>query len=379
MAIRKIQEQGLDNEEKETRSQRTTRGGRLHWPYPRISREAVLALGVALLALCLYPFWGTIAVAGIFAFGLKGPLMKLKSRLRIGSRLAVFLAVTLLVFSLLLPVSFLGLKLYQLAAGQKEKGVSGLFSESTSQQMSAAYTRIEESIASYGKKFHMYEDTADARASIQENLAGVGKGAVTLFTGALLGIPDLVVGLIIFALFFYLFLAKGAGIGQGMVKMGIVPREDLNPLVSTLQKSCYDTIVTNLVLGTLQASVVAVGARLCGYREMAVIFTVTFFLSFIPIIGAAPIAFFLSIVSFLTGNSGAGIGLVAVGVVAGSVDNIVRPLLISGGAKEGHPILSFAAIIGAIMIFGLKGLFLGPVIITTTFAFLAKMGETGKS
>lgn len=345
---------------------------KINWPYPRLSREAVLAIGLALLALCLYPFWGIISVAAIFAFGLKAPLMKLKARLHMGNKFTVALAVVLLVCSLLLPISFLSLRLYQVAIGQKEKGVSGIFSETTSQQMSTAFGRIEEKIATYGKKFNMYDSTADARASMQENLATVGRNALGLATGALLGVPDLVVGLITFALFFYLFLSKGADIGQGMVQIGIMPAEDLPPLVSTLQKSCYSTIVTNMVLGTLQASIVAVGARICGYKEMAVIFTITFFLSFIPIVGAAPIAFFLSLVSFLSGNSGAGIGLIAVGLFTGSIDNIVRPFLISGGENEGHPVLSFAAIIGAIMVFGLKGLFVGPVILTTTFALLSK-------
>jgi len=349
---------------------------KLTWPYPRLSREAVLAVSLALLALCLYPFWGTVALAAIFAFGLKQPLVKLKERLHLGRKFTVILAVGILVCSLLLPASFLSLRLYQIAIGQqKEKGVSGVFSAQTSAQLSSAYSRVEETVASYGKKFNMYENTGDARSAIQDNIAAAGKAVIGFFTGALLGIPDLVVGLIIFALFFYLFLAKGAGIGEGMVKIGIVPAGDLDPLVKTFQKSCYDTIVTNLVLGTVQAAIVAIGARICGYKEMAVIFTLTFFLSFIPIIGAAPMGFLLAAVSFLSGNTAAGIGLVVAGLVAGSIDNILRPYMISGGDAEGHPVLSFAAIIGAITIFGLKGLFVGPVILNTAFALLSKTGE----
>jgi predicted PurR-regulated permease PerM len=346
---------------------------KLNWPYPRLTREAVLAISVALLALCLYPFWGTIALAAIFAFGLKQPLIKLRGKLHLGRGFTVALAVTLLVCSLIGPVSFLGLRLYQIALGHKEKGVSGIFSEQTSGQLTSAYNRVEGTIADYGKRFNMYDSTADARAAIQDNIASMGKGAVSLFTGALLSIPDLVVGLLIFALFFYLFLAKGGGLGESLVRLGIVPAGDLDPLVKTFQKSCYDTIVTNLVLGAIQASIVAVGARICGFKEMAVIFTITFFLSFIPIIGASPMAFLLALVSFLTANTSAGIALVVVGLIAGSIDNILRPFLISGGESEGHPIFSFAAIIGAIAIFGLKGLFVGPVILTTTFALLANV------
>jgi len=353
-------------------TQRHSKMTKLSWPFPRLSRELVLAASIALLALCLYPFWGTIAVAAIFAFGTKQPMMKLKERLHLGRGFSVAIAVTLLICSLILPTSFLGLRLYQIAVGQKDKGVTGIFSEQTTSQISSAYTRVEEKAVAYGKKFNMYDSTADARAAIQDNLATVGKNSVRIFTGVLLGIPDLIVSLFLFALFFYLFLAKGSGIGDGLVRLGVIPPGDLQPLVQTLQKSCYDTIVTNFFLGTIQASIVAIGARICGFREMAVIFTVTFFLSFIPIIGAAPVAFLLSIVSFLSGNTGSGIGLLVIGAIAGSVDNILRPYLISNRKSDGHPIFSLAAIIGAITIFGLKGLFVGPVIITTTFALLGQ-------
>lgn len=376
MAIRKLALKGehkMENKaEPRAQAPESARATKLSWPFPRLSSEAVLAIGLLLLALCLYPFWGTIAVAAIFAFGLKVPLLKMREKLNLGRKFTVAIAVTGLLLALLLPTSYLGLRLYQVAAGQG-RGEGSLFSAQTSSKITEAYKRVEETAASYGKRFNVYDSTADARQSIQENLANAGKQAVSIFTGALLGIPDLVVGLIIFALFFYLFLAKGAGIGEGLVQLGIVPKGDLDTLVDTFQKSCREAIVTNMILGSVQASIVAIGARFCGYREMAVIFTLTFFLSFIPIIGAAPVAFFLSGVSFLTGNTGAGIALLVIGGITGSVDNLLRPYLISGGDGEGHPILSFAAIIGAIVIFGLKGLFVGPVIITVTFALLKRL------
>lgn len=366
MAVRKLPQ-------RESQDPSHSRATRLSWPYPRLSREAVLAIGLALLALCLYPFWGTIAVAAIFAFGLKVPLMRLRAKLRLGRRITVVIAVAGLLLALLIPASYLGLRLYQVAAGQSRGSGEGIFSPQTSEKITSAYSRVEGKIADYGKQFNFYESTADARRSIQQSLTNVGKQAVGLFTGVLLGIPDLVVGLFVFSLFFWLFLAKGADIGDGLVALGIVPKGDLDELVTTFQDCCRETIVTNVVLGVLQSGIVALGARFCGYREFAVIFTLTFFLSFIPVIGAAPMAFFLAIVSFLTGNSGAGFALIATGAVAGSVDNLLRPYLISGGDSEGHPILSLAAIIGAIVIFGLKGLFVGPVIITVTFALLKKL------
>ncbi len=349
-----------------------SKADRRTWPYPKLNRETVLGLGLALLAFCLYPFWGTIAVAAIFAFGLKKPLTTIRSNLRLGRTLSVVMAVVVLLLALLLPATYLGLRLYQVAAEKGRTGSDGIFSAATTERIANAYQRIEEGVATYGQKFRYYQSTADARQSIRQNLAKLGKTGIEWFTTALLGIPDLVVSLFLFSLFLYLFLSKGVEIGAGFTRIGILPQADLQALVSTFQKSCRDAIVISIAIGVVQATVVAVGARLSGYREFAVIFTITFFLSFIPIIGAGPVGFFLSAVSFLTGNSAAGIALLATGLVAGSIDNILRPYLISNKNNEGHPILSLATIIGAIMIFGLKGLILGPVILTVTFSLLKK-------
>jgi predicted PurR-regulated permease PerM len=62
--------------------------------------------------------------------------------------------------------------------------------------------------------------------------------------------------------------------------------------------------------------------------------------------------------------------LAAWGLVVGIVDNIVRPLVV-GGQTNQHPMLVFISILGGVSLFGVMGLFLGPLLISVTIAVFA--------
>jgi predicted PurR-regulated permease PerM len=96
-----------------------------------------------------------------------------------------------------------------------------------------------------------------------------------------------------------------------------------------------------------------------------VVFVVTFFLSFIPVIGAAPVAVFLGILALIKQDYEIFGGFMVVALVAGTIDNVIRPILV-GNKERVHPIIVLLSLLGAIAIFGIPGLFLGPVIATVT-------------
>jgi len=64
-----------------------------------------------------------------------------------------------------------------------------------------------------------------------------------------------------------------------------------------------------------------------------------------------------------------GIILVAFGVPALVMDNVLRPILIRHGADL-PLLLVLAGVIGGLLAFGVLGLFLGPVILAVTYTLL---------
>ena len=72
----------------------------------------------------------------------------------------------------------------------------------------------------------------------------------------------------------------------------------------------------------------------------------------------------------LTGETGRGIALLAIGAAGISmIDNVLRPILLSGRTQM-NGLLVFISLLGGIAAFGLLGLVLGPVIMATAISFV---------
>ncbi|OEF22628.1 AI-2E family transporter [Vibrio rumoiensis] len=96
--------------------------------------------------------------------------------------------------------------------------------------------------------------------------------------------------------------------------------------------------------------------------------------SFIPVVGTALVWVPAAIYLLLTGDIGWAIFLIVWGVaVIGSIDNIIRPLLMQGSAGM-DTLMIFFALLGGIQLFGLIGLIYGPLIFAITMV-LFKMYE----
>src|SRR5262249_41130194 len=93
-------------------------------------------------------------------------------------------------------------------------------------------------------------------------------------------------------------------------------------------------------------------------------------LSLIPVLGAALIWVPWTIYLFVRGSIGNAVVLLVMQiVVVGSVDNVLRPLFIRGGAKM-HTLIVFFSILGAVAYFGITGILFGPLIFAVAIALL---------
>jgi predicted PurR-regulated permease PerM len=61
--------------------------------------------------------------------------------------------------------------------------------------------------------------------------------------------------------------------------------------------------------------------------------------------------------------------LLVVTVIAGTLDNVIRPFLIRKGADL-PLLLIFSGVIGGLIAFGIVGLFIGPVVLAVTYTLL---------
>jgi predicted PurR-regulated permease PerM len=93
-------------------------------------------------------------------------------------------------------------------------------------------------------------------------------------------------------------------------------------------------------------------------------------LAVVPMVGAfvvwIPAALFL----LSEGSWGKALVLALWGMlVVGTIDNLLRPILVGNRLKL-HTVLTFMSVVGGMILFGAAGLILGPVVLTVTTELL---------
>jgi predicted PurR-regulated permease PerM len=123
-----------------------------------------------------------------------------------------------------------------------------------------------------------------------------------------------------------------------------------------------------VVTALLQALIAGAGLAIAGVPFTALLTTAAFLLA-VAQIGAAILLVPPIIWLYWIGSPGWATFLVVVAVITGSVDNVVRPILIKRGADL-PLLLIFVGVVGGLISFGLVGIFVGPVILAVSYTLL---------
>lgn len=124
-----------------------------------------------------------------------------------------------------------------------------------------------------------------------------------------------------------------------------------------------------VVTAIMQAAIGGAGLFIAGFPAAALLTAVMLFLCLAqlgPMLVLVPAVIWL----YWSGGTMAATILLVITVIAGVLDNLVRPWLIKRGANL-PLVLIFAGVIGGLLAFGITGLFIGPVVLTVAYTLLA--------
>jgi len=124
------------------------------------------------------------------------------------------------------------------------------------------------------------------------------------------------------------------------------------------------------ILGTalVQAVLAGIGFLIAGVPGAALLALLTFFLSVVPV-GPPLIWLPASLWLFSQGQNGWGIFMVIWGIGVSSVDNVVKPWIISQGSDMPF-LLIFFGVIGGALAFGFIGVFIGPTLLAVGYGLV---------
>lgn len=316
---------------------------------------AVLIIGAFIYILT--PFFVPVLLGGILAMAFS-PFIRYFMNKGYSRKISLIIVTASLVVLGLAPVTVVIVR--------GTKAVSTFLSE---QSLITTKHNIEDRIYAILDNFSDLNniDPTIVREKFDNFMTSAGTYALNLFSNLLTQIPDIVLLGLITVLSFYFFLANEDHIRKIFDRYFYFSKDNGDRFIQVMKSSCKEVFFSNVLTGIVQASIVAGGAFFCGIGDAFIIFIVTFFLSFIPVAGAGPFSFCIAIMAFLEHKTGAGIAMIIVSLVSGVADNVVRPYLNSLGEVEVHGFITFLAIIGGVLVMGLPGLFVGPLLSSLTF------------
>jgi predicted PurR-regulated permease PerM len=221
--------------------------------------------------------------------------------------------------------------------------------------------------------FHRGWEWARARASflppedevIARITASVGMVAefVSRQAGGLLkGAAEFLFSLVI-TLAMLFFLLRDAHSFQGALRRALPFGAEQNERLLAIARELVAASVTaTLAIAVLQGMIGGVTFALLGVQGAVLWGVMMGILALLPLVGATLVWLPAAVWLALSGSLVRGIVLAAVGVlVLGSVDNVVRPLLLSGKAQMNTLVL-IVSLMGGVSAFGFIGIVLGPLV-----------------
>jgi predicted PurR-regulated permease PerM len=211
------------------------------------------------------------------------------------------------------------------------------------------------------------DPTVMLREGIQRALAFLAPRAGAVVADLLATVGSLFV--MLFALFF--LLRDGYTFVSRIRELLPLPEQERDRLMTETRDLVVASVGVGLLVAAIQGTIGGVAYWMLGIGAPALWGVAIAICALIPVVGTSLVWLPTALWLLFSGEVARGVILIAVGVVViGLVDNLVRPLLLSGRTSASGLII-FLGLLGGVAAFGFIGLVLGPIILVTAGSLLA--------
>jgi predicted PurR-regulated permease PerM len=325
--------------------------------YARVAAIALLVLGCVLI---LQPFLGAILFAGVLCLSTWPAFLRLRERFGGREWLAALVLVGVMTIAIALPIALAAqsLVVHSPQVVEMARGFLDRRDSFTVPEFVSSIPLLGPWIDEYWK---VLMQSREEIVSLAKRFADPAKSLLVSMGGAVAqGLVQVLIAIFV-AYFFYRdgdrvrrllleFMARLAGPEHGL------------SLAATAQNAVKGVVYGLLGTALAQAAVAVLGFIIAGVPGAFVLGALTFILSLIPM---GPVVIWGGAAAWLyfQGEPGWAIFMVVYGVaVISSVDNVVKPILMSRAGNLSM-LLVVLGVFGGAIAFGFIGLFVGPVLL----------------
>ena len=329
---------------------------------PRLEFRSLLflvLLASALFLLILWPFFGAVCWAVFIAI----VFWPMHQRFLRGSHnrpnMAAAASLTVILIIVILPLAMLAASITQEASVVVEQIRSGQL------QISSYFQRMLDALPAWMRGILDRLGIGDLRL-LQQKLIAMAGASGQVVTSRVVGIGqvtlDFVVAFFVMLYILFFLFRDGERLSQSIARSIPLHPQHTRRLLTQFATVVRATVKGNIVVALVQGALGALAFSVLGLPGAVLWGTVMAVLSLLPAVGAAMVWGPVALYFFFTGDVVKGIGLTVWGaLVIGLVDNVLRPILV-GKETRMPDYLVLVATLGGIVVFGLNGFVIGPVI-----------------
>jgi len=337
-----------------------------------VNNSVLVLMVIAISALffsMIHQFLMAIFLAGLFSALARPVYRRLKVSFNGHRHLASVTTLLLMIFVVLIPMMLLvGIIVAQaIDVGQS---VTPWIKQTIEQP---------DKLSAYLQHLPFYDQLVPYREIILEKagklVGSISKWIVGGLSSATFGTVNFLFMSFVFLYTMYFFQMDGNKLIRKILYYLPLNSDDENRMLEKFTSVTRATIKGTMLIGILQGGLAGGAFAVAGIDNAVFWGTVMAVLSIIPSVGSALVWIPASIVLIAQGSVAGGVGLlVFCGVVVGSLDNVLRPILVGKDTKM-HELMIFFGTLGGIMMFGIAGIFIGPLIASLFVTIWELYGE----
>lgn len=271
---------------------------------------------------------------------------------RFGPKMSAGIVLLGLLFLVIAPLaSFFSIAIRQAAAMGPELLQSGVFS----------IDAIVQKLTKFSPVVSVFGGAELLDAQVRDTLQNSAKFLTEWFFVEAGKFPNILLQLILALLTCFFLLLDGKKFLSWLRDRVPLDQDVREKLFRSFSDTSISVVWSTLAASLTQSALVFVTFLILGIPGPFLAGGATFILSWLPIVGSTPV--WLGAMVYLYSQDEMVKFFLAIfaGVLTGVADNLVRPLVLKG-RSDMHPLLSLISIFGGLELFGIVGVFVGPML-----------------
>lgn len=321
---------------------------------------ALLALCLGVFLLMVWPYLFALFMGLLLAI-LSRPLYEALAKRRLGPQTAAGLTMAIILLAIIAPLTA-----FAVTAVKQAIGLAAYFSD----ERGAEFIRRAVAAATALRPVQwVIENPGDLQAKGLEFAQSAGAALSKTILVQAAALPELALKLVISLLAWFFLLFEGEEFMRWLTSKVPLEAGLRSRLTAAFRATAASTVWATSAAAAAQALAVMLGFLALGVPGVFLAGGATFIFAWIPILGSLPVCVAGGVYLYFQGSllKLAFMGVVA--VVAGLMDNVVRPIVMKGHGDM-HPLLALIAIFAGINMFGILGVIFGPIVAAMLLALL---------